>query len=310
MPIDRRDALAEGLLLIALGLRRVLLARRLEGQEHAAGRVAQIDLPPRRRDEHPPAARPEEHRDRIARSVHVALPARFHGVERAAAVELHCLLAPVLPFLRPRSAFAEAEHRMLVELERQRTVVGEHDFLYQLAGGVPDDERQRTPRQGSGQAPRQGSGQARPHFDVELADFPVQGTRDLTHAQRRRRIRARGERRVLWKVGCEGERPQRHADARVARHADIELRGLPGGGNLLCRRCPVRGQREGEQRQTDRDTSGGAHMRRSVAHGSAGTGHCRNVVTSCRRPSRWRPCAWSANLPGRPGPAPRSPEAA
>ena len=86
------------------------------------------------------------------------------------------LLAPVLALLRPRSALAHPEHRLLVELERQRTVVLEHDLLDQLAGGVPDDERQR----------------ARPDLDVERCRLVrCSGRASFTHAQRRRRIRAR-----------------------------------------------------------------------------------------------------------------------
>ena len=68
----------------------------------------------------PQPRRAEQHRDRIARAVHVALPARLHRVELTAPVELHRLLAPWAPGRRPRPALAHAEHRLLVEPERRR----------------------------------------------------------------------------------------------------------------------------------------------------------------------------------------------
>ncbi len=135
------------------------------------------------------------------------------------------LFAPVLAlFCGPRPALAHAEHRMLVEPERQRAIVGKHDFLYQLAGGIPDDERQRI----------------RPHLDGEAADLPLLRASDLTQAQRRRRVLSLGQRRVVGKVVLEADGLERDADALVARDADVELRGLSGRGDLLCRRGPAR----------------------------------------------------------------------
>ena len=139
----RRQSLPGILLLVALGLRRALGRGRLPRQEDAAAGVAQIDLDPRRGDEQAPSAGAEQHRRGIAGAVHVALPARLHRVERSAAIELHRLLAPRPAALGPRPAFAEAQHRLAVEPERQAAVRREHQLLHQPRA-VRDANRQRT----------------------------------------------------------------------------------------------------------------------------------------------------------------------
>ena len=81
--VRRRQALASVLLLVALGLRHALGAAGLPRHEHAAVAASRRSTCTHGvGDEQPPAARAEQHRDRVARAVHVALPARLHRVER------------------------------------------------------------------------------------------------------------------------------------------------------------------------------------------------------------------------------------
>ena len=101
--VRRRQALCQRLLLVALVLRHAFGVAGFPRHEDAAVGFAEIDLPPRRRDEQAPAARAEQHRDRVARAVHVGLPARLHRVEPSAPIELHRLLAP-RPALAPAAA--------------------------------------------------------------------------------------------------------------------------------------------------------------------------------------------------------------
>ena len=136
------------------------------GRNTPRSRFVQIDLHPRRRDEQAPSGRAEQHRDRIARAVHVALPARLHRVERAAPIELHRLLAPWPAGRRPRSAFAHPEHRLIVELN-DRLPSGSKTAAGRAARAVLDDNRQRI----------------RPDLDVEAADGAADGTFDLAEAE-------------------------------------------------------------------------------------------------------------------------------
>ena len=249
--IDRRNALAEGLLLIALGLRRAFVARRLEGHEHAAVRDRAGPPGPTASRRTVPSrwSRAASRRDcatRTCRSASAAPSCRARRDDRTAPLcwrqfSPFCGRGPPSPI--PSTGCSSSLNDSVPSSANTISCTNwPAAFLTTSVSGL------------------------RPDLDVELADSPLQRASDFTHAQRRRRIRALGDRRVFWKVVLEAERPQRHADALVARDADIELRGLPGGGNLLRRRCPVRGQHEREQRQADREVSDEAHMRRSVAH--------------------------------------------
>ena len=153
--IDRWNPLPQRLLLVPLGLRGTLLTSRLERDEDAAVALSKIDLYPRSGDEQAPATGTEQHRHGVARSVHVALPARLHRVERATSIELNRLLAPRPVLLRPRTALAHSQHRVLIERKGQRAVGLEDHFLHEPTGGVPDNDSERVG----------------PHLDAEGPDF-------------------------------------------------------------------------------------------------------------------------------------------
>ena len=217
--VRRRQALGQRLLLVALVLRHAVGVAGFPRQEDAAVGLAEIDLSPRRRDEQSPAARAEQHGDRVARAVHVGLPARLHRVELSAAIELHRLLTPRLAFLRQRTAFAHAQHGMLVERERESPVVLEHDLLNQRARVVGDAQRQRVG----------------PDVDRERADLPPHRPRDLAQRERRRRILAIHDGGIDGKLLLEADRLQRDANASLAGGSHVELCGLTGRGDRLRR---------------------------------------------------------------------------
>ena len=130
-PVDRRNSLAERLLLVPLGLRRALVAGRLPRQEHAALR--------RRADRPAPTGvatnRPQPP---VPSSIATGLREPYMSLcQRGSIVSSaprrsNCtaLLAPVLALLRPRAALAHPEHRVLVERERQAAVALEDDLLH------------------------------------------------------------------------------------------------------------------------------------------------------------------------------------
>ena len=237
------------LLLVPLGLRGTLLSSRLERDEDAAVALSKIDLYPRSGDEQAPASGAEEHRHGVARTVHVALPARLHRVERAAAIELNRLLAPRPVLLRPRTSLAHSQHRVLIERKGQRAVVLEDDFLHELTGGVPDDDSERV----------------RPDLDAEGPDCLLCHPCEGSQAQGGRWIGPFGQRGVDWNVARQAQGLERDAKAGFPGRPDIELRGFSCRRDCLRLRCP--GERE-EQRQHKRehwDVGGQAHTRRSVA---------------------------------------------
>ena len=112
--------------------------------------------------------------------------------------------------LRPRTAFAHAEHRVLVELERQRAVRLEHELLHQLTGGVLDDDGQRVRRD----------------LDAEAPDSPSNRFLQLSHTDSGRRIRLVDDGGMSGKFAGEAERLERDAKAVFAGGSNVELRGL------------------------------------------------------------------------------------
>jgi hypothetical protein len=226
--VRRRQSFCQALLLVAFGLRRQVGCRGFPRQVDAALGIAKVDLPPWGGDEHAPAARAEHHGARVAGPVHVRLPSRLHRVQLSAAIELHGLLPPRRPLLRPRTSFAHAEHRVLIEFERHRAVRFEHDSLDQLTGALRDRHRQRV----------------RPHVDRQRADLLQHRALDLAQPQRRCRVRPHGDGGINGEIFLEGERFQRDADAVLPRDAHVELRRLARrrdalrvGGRGNCKKC-------------------------------------------------------------------------
>ena len=231
--VDRRQALAQRLLLVALVLRYLIGGRGLPRREGAAVLVLQIDLDPWRRHEQSPPGGAEEHRHRVARAIHVRLPARFHRVELAAAIELRRILAPRPALARPWSAFTHAEDGMFVELERQVPLLLERKLLDDLAAGVLHRHRQRI----------------RPNLHRKSVDGPLHRLRKFANTDRRRRVRPIEYRWRGGKVLFERQRFQRHAKGPVAGGANVELRRLARRGDL--RRRGLGGGRAAEQHGED-----------------------------------------------------------
>ena len=208
--IDRWNPLPQRLLLVPLGLRGTLLSGRLERDEDAAVALSKIDLYPRSGDEQAPAPGTEEHRHGVARSVHVALPARLHRVERAAAIELNRLLAPRPVLLRPRTSLAHSQHRVLIEREGQRAVLLKDELLHERSAGALDGDPQGLRRD----------------LDAEAPDSPPNRFLQLSHADSGRRIRLVDDGGMSGKFAGEGERLERDAKAVFAGGSNVELRGL------------------------------------------------------------------------------------